>query len=336
MTRLLTRLTAFFAPILLALLLALLVTPMPQPDESLVEPPLTLRALDVDSAAELEARFAELDYNWPLTPGEAVPALSVVRFPADLARLSDVKRKKSLFFRALLPLVLAENKGILEARQMVIDIFAKPPRSWTPHERDWLASIAGLYRVFGDLGDTRVQQKLLRRVDIVPPALALAQAANESAWGSSRFAQLANNLFGQWTYKESEGIVPLNRPEGAKYAVRKFESLDASVRAYLLNLNTNAAYRELRLKREQMRRAGVPLDGAEMASGLRHYSARGEEYIAEIQAMIRVNRLAPFMQDLELRPGEPQAVVEELPAKAASQSGPTLAARLLAYFLNQG
>ncbi len=296
---------AFVAPVLLAWLLAVLFKVSPQPPVSMVEPPLELRSVDVDSADELEAVFAELDYRWPVAPEQAVPALSVVRIPPDLAQLRDVKRKKALFFQALLPLVIAENQGVMEAREMALGITAKAPQAWSEHERKWLVAIAQFYRVRGNVAEPKVQQTLLRRIDIIPPELALAQAANESAWGSSRFAQLANNLFGQWTYKESEGIVPLDRPEGAKYAVRKFDTLDASVRAYLQNLNTHAAYLELRLKREQMRKAGGLLDASELAGGLHHYSARGEHYIDEIRAMIRVNGLKPFMQTLQLRSAEP-------------------------------
>ncbi len=295
---------AFLVPILVAWLLALLFKAVLHESPSMVEPPLALRSVDVRSADELEAVFEALDYGWPVAQGEAIPALSVVRIPRDLAELRDVKRKKALFFQALLPLVIAENAGVLEARQMALAITAKAPEAWTEHERKWLSSIAQFYRVRGNIAEAKVQRKLLRRIDIIPPALALAQAANESAWGTSRFAQLANNLFGQWTYKESEGLVPLDRPEGAKYAVRKFDTLDASVRAYLQNLNTHAAYLELRLKREQMRKAGGLLDAAEMAAGLHHYSARGEHYIDEIRAMIRVNGLKPFLQTLPLRPAE--------------------------------
>ncbi len=303
-------LSAFLVPILLAWLLVLLFKAVPQAPVSMVEPPLELRSVDVRSADELEGVFAELNYHWPVTPEQAVPALAVVQIPKDLAELRDVKRKKSLFFRALLPLVIAENQGVLEARQHLLNIVAKAPETWTGGEREWLTSIAQFYQVSGNTADAKVQRKLLRRIDIIPPALALAQAANESAWGTSRFAQLANNLFGQWTYKESEGLVPLERPEGAKYAVRKFDTIDESVRAYLQNLNTHAAYLELRLKREQMRQAGGLLDASEMASGLHRYSARGEHYIEEIRAMIRVNNLKPYLQTLPLRSAKPQSGVE--------------------------
>ncbi len=310
------RIAAFLAPIALALLLAPLSTQPPPVDEALIELPLEMRTVEVSSAAELEALFDSLDYHWPLQRGDRVPALSVVRIPPDLAELRDIRLKKSLFFRALLPLVIAENEAILKTRGKVLALLARPPQGWSEEERQWLASIARLYRTYGDLSDPKVQRKLLRRIDIVPPALALAQAANESAWGTSRFAQLANNLFGQWTYKESEGIVPLDRPAGAKYAVRRFDTLDASVRAYLLNLNTNPAYRDLRLLREQMRREGRPLDAAELAAGLHHYSARGADYIEEIRAMIRVNRLTTELQELALRSGHPEAPAPAEPEAA--------------------
>jgi uncharacterized FlgJ-related protein len=129
------------------------------------------------------------------------------------------------------------------------------------------------------------------RVDIIPPSLALAQAAEESGWGTSRFADVGNALFGQWTW--SEGIAPLEQREGkGDYRIAKFDSPLDSVRAYMLNLNTHAAYRSLRERRREMRVRGDQLSGWELAETLTSYSERGAAYVETLHTIMRVNRLA--------------------------------------------
>ena len=154
-----------------------------------------------------------------------------------------------------------------------------------------MGKLAELYRVNGDLNDPLVRDILLRRVDEVPPALVLAQAANESAWGNSRFAREANNLFGQWTYKQDLGMVPARRDEGARHYVRVFPDLRSSVRAYLRNINIGHAYLDLRRMRARMRAAGQQLDPYRLSDGLLRYSQRGEEYVNEIRTMMSINGL---------------------------------------------
>ena len=141
---------------------------------------------------------------------------------------------------------------------------------------------------------------LLRRIDTIPAELALAQAANESAWGTSRFSQLANNLFGEWTFIPGTGIVPEDRPEGEIYEVRRFDTVYESIRSYLRNLNTHFAYRELRQLRAEARAENKPIDGFKLAEGLFRYSVRGEEYVRDLQSLIRTNRLDRFA-DVSLR-----------------------------------
>ena len=125
-------------------------------------------------------------------------------------------------------------------------------------------------------------------------SLALAQSANESAWGTSRFALKANNLFGQWCFSKGCGIVPLSRPVGAKFEMAKFTNPEQSVVAYMHNLNTNRAYINFRKMRKNMRGMNVPLSGAVLAEGLISYSQRRGAYIKELQAMIRVNKLSQY------------------------------------------
>jgi len=285
-------------PLLVALLLTGFI-----PLQQSTDVRLQLKLLDVDSAAELEQVFSELAYAWPLQPGDSIPAIELTTLPSDLAQTEDVKLKKSLFFRSLLPIVLAENEKVAELRSHISVLLKKGAMQLTKTEKRWLETIALQYKVKGSISDVRIQRKLLSRVDVVPPALALAQAANESAWGTSRFARQGNNLFGQWTYRQSEGIVPLGRPEGATYAVRAFSSIDASVRAYIQNINSNNAYAELRQLRQQMRDKGEALDSHVLATGLMAYSARGEEYIAELQAMMRINKLLTVLSSVSLKRG---------------------------------
>ena len=296
----LNKLLALMLPIVLAFLLTGFI-PVQQQLEPIVETVderLQLQRLQAASVVELENVFDELDYVWP--PQAEVPAIEISTLPEDISEIADVKKKKSIFFRALLPIVLAENKKISEVRERVIELIDKGVVNLNQAEKRWLQAIAVEYKLKGNVNDPKTQQRLFRRVDVVPPALVLAQAANESAWGTSRFARQGNNLFGQWTYRQSEGIVPLGRPEGATYAVRAFATVDASVRAYLRNLNTNAAYKKLRLLRQQMRTAGEALDAHRMANGLTAYSSRGEEYIREIQSMMRSNRLLTTLDNLSL------------------------------------
>jgi cytochrome c oxidase subunit 2 len=129
-------------------------------------------------------------------------------------------------------------------------------------------------------------------VDAVPAALVLAQAANESGWGTSRFAQEANNLFGMWTWDKDAGLLPERRAANARHFVRVFNNLRGAVDNYLHTINTGPAYRELRMLREQQRLRGEPLSAWKLAAGLSRYSERGEEYVAEIRSIIRFNRRA--------------------------------------------
>jgi len=292
------KILAVVFPLLVALLLAGFI-----PVQQNINAHLHLKRLDVVTAVGLEQAFSELAYVWPPQPGDTIPAVELTTLPSDLAQVRDVKQKKALFFRSLLPMVLAENEKVAELRSHILVFLKKGVTQLSKAERRWLDTVAKQYKVKGSIAEARVQRKLLRRVDVVPPALALAQAANESAWGTSRFARQGNNLFGQWTYRQSEGIVPLGRPEGATYAVRAFASLDASVRAYIQNINTNAAYAELRQLRQQMRDRGETLDSHVLATGLMAYSARGEEYISELQAMMRSNRLLTVLKSISLKRG---------------------------------
>jgi len=261
-------------------------------EHSLPDWEVTLAPVNASNTKILDGTFRKLDYHWPLAAGAEVPPIMVDPLPEDLGELKVVKLKKSLFFRALLPTVLAENAKLNEQRRFMLALFAHkelPPQG--SEKRKWLDEQVVHHRVKGDIEDEATRAELARRLDEVPVALVLAQAANESAWGSSRFAREAKNLFGEWTYKEGEGLVPAARAEGESHAVRIFPTLRASVKSYMNNINSGRAYEELRVMREEMRNNQRPLDALKLAEGLVNYSERGEAYVEEIKKMIRSNRL---------------------------------------------
>jgi Bax protein len=214
-------------------------------------------------------------------------------------QIHDLKKKKRVFFLSLLPITLLANQNIQLQRDELKDIFKKfdQNQELSPEETAFLTDMLTTYKLSGDpLEEPKLRRELLKRVDIIPPALVLAQAASESAYGTSRFSRLGNNLFGEWTFTPGTGLVPLQRPKGKTYEVRRFKSIAASVKSYLRNLNTHRAYRQLREKRAFLRSEGLPLKSLELAEGLTHYSIKGQEYIRSIKNIIRHNNLTRFSQ----------------------------------------
>jgi len=251
------------------------------------QPPLVLA-----SSEDLLRKFAARDIALEdVRHGRAaVPAIFLARFPDDLASLTSVEQRKQVFIKTVLPLVLRTNQQIAADRRLLLRLLSTShgARPAGALERDLLARLARRYGA--DPGD-RVE--LLRRIDIVPPSLALAQGAEESGWGTSRFARMGNAVFGQRTFK-GEGMVPKERAPGERFAVRAFNALEASVRAYVWNLNTHPAYADFRAARAAMRAEGRALDGADLAGALTRYSERGEAYVDTIRIIMRANRLDQF------------------------------------------
>lgn len=263
-------------------------SPINQPATAAAEP----QRVNVHSAQELQALFAAHDYHWPPQDLATIPSLMLETLPPDLSELSDVSERKSLFLRSLLPIVVQENQRLREQRSLVQLMVEGGLPQQNTEAHAWLSQVAREMRVKGDLADNEVQQKLLRRLDEIPLALALAQAAIESGWGTSRFAREGNSLFGQWTYNSKQGLEPSDRDEDADHLVRAFPHLQASVRAYMRNLNTNRAYREFRDTRAEMRADKQELSAEELAHHLKRYSQRGIEYVKELQKMITSRTLA--------------------------------------------
>jgi len=213
-----------------------------------------------------------------------------------------VADKKELFYRALLPLILYANELILKDRHDLESIADKHSGglTLTSNDLDWLQQLATHYRIIkGDPSEDEISPaeipglitELLLRVDSIPPSLALGQGAYESGYGTSRFSLEGNALFGQWTWG-GKGIKPLQqRSSKGDYKVAAYDWPLDSVRAYMLNLNTQRSYEELRQQRASMRQRDEPLSGQALASALSRYSEKGQEYVKTLQGIIRVNQL---------------------------------------------
>lgn len=213
----------------------------------------------------------------------------------DFASILNIQKKKETFFDFLQPYINAENEGILQNRREIQSLYTKTQSAFdlSTKERAFISTISEEYEIntLDSLSSSHFQ-KLLRRVDIIPSSLVLAQAANESAWGSSRFAVEGNNFFGQWCYTQGCGIVPKARGENARYEVKRFRTVAESVNAYFMNINTFPSYEKLRSIRVQLREQGKGIDGISLTEGLDSYSERGEAYIDELQSMIYSNALS--------------------------------------------
>lgn len=255
------------------------------------------------SHRELDSYLSANNYRWG-TLDQGVPPFLLSTLPQDLYQVRDIAERKRLFFLSLLPSVLLANREIVWQRQQFL-IALRHHRAGLPPtlpQQLLVSRLVSQYRLrHNPLTHRSTRKSLLRRLDTLPPDLVLAQAANESGYGSSRFARLGNNLFGQWTYASGTGLVPKERAAGQRHEVRRFPSLYDSVRSYMGNLNTHRAYRSLRTIRAQKRARGQTLRGLDLAAGLRLYSSRRDAYVAEIRAIIRGNRLSR-LTDAILRP----------------------------------
>lgn len=227
----------------------------------------------------------------PKSPSKAEPIVGQAQVP-DFANYKTVTAKKKAFFAYLLPEINRQNQIVLEQRYFILSVQQKLARglSLSAAQRKQLDSLKSKYRVADSVDDDKTLKMLLRRVDIIPPELVLVQAANESAWGTSRFARQGFNFFGLWCFKKGCGFVPNDRNEDSQHEVAKFESLEQGVQRYIRNLNRHYAYKELRNIRESLRNNQQEINAESLAMGLTSYSERGHDYIEELISMIRVNR----------------------------------------------
>lgn len=210
----------------------------------------------------------------------------------DFSQYTQTIEKKQAFFAYLKPAVEAQNEHILVQREFIHGLRAKyiSGEMISDKQLDELNWLAKEYRV--DMQDDLepVFSKLLTRVDIIPVELVLVQSANESAWGTSRFARKGYNFFGLWCFKQGCGFVPQQRNDGAEHEVAKFNSLSKAMYSYMRNLNRHDAYRELRAIRKQLRNKMQPISAVALTEGLMKYSERGDDYIVELKQMIRINK----------------------------------------------
>ncbi|MCA6063946.1 glucosaminidase domain-containing protein [Thalassolituus marinus] len=215
----------------------------------------------------------------------------------DFSSYTDVKAKKQAFFDYLLPLVREANARVMEERQLA-QKWVLGEESLSTEEQTALTALLKKYRINTSEEDEQ-KDLLLRRVNRIPASLVIAQAANESGWGTSRFAIEGNNLFGQWCFTKGCGLIPEGRGDGQRHEVRRFRTPLASVESYIRNLNSHPQYLELRNLRVKSLEEDGRVSGLELVPGLESYSERGQEYIDEISNMIRFNKMGRFDQPLQ-------------------------------------
>jgi len=222
----------------------------------------------------------------------------------NFAVIRDVKAKKRQFFEFIYPAIEQENNNLLTLRAKVFTMLTalSLEENLLPEQLDLLTRLIKKYKVSTKYSPLQQLDELLLRIDIVPSELILVQAANESAWGTSRFAKIGLNFFGMWCYKKGCGMVPGGRDEGARHEVAAFDSVEHGVQRYLHNINTNHAYTVFRTIRGQLRTQEQPLSPQILATGLLRYSIRGTDYVLEITEMIRHNQV--YFDDILPKPME--------------------------------
>ena len=240
--------------------------------------------LDASTIIQL---YEDTDYKLKdIRKNKLVKPIALDSFPLEIKMIENTKKRKEFFIQIVLPLILQENNNIRLDRKRLFSIINKSNN--TDLEKKWLNN---KYKQYGIPSKDLLTLKV--RMDEVPVSLALAQAAKETGWGTSRFAQEGNALFGQWTWS-GEGLKPKEADENEGHKVMKFNVLQASVRAYQRNLNTHQSYKEFRLARAQLRDAGEPLDSIILSEYLNKYAETGEEYVKVLQKIINQNKLKDF------------------------------------------
>ena len=231
--------------------------------------------------------FENLKYDLKsIRLGETVKPIYLSKLPKDLNRIKSTQKRKNTFIKILLPLVLIENNEILEKRKKLFKILAK--QSNTRGEKVWLKRRFQDYEIKNeDIAELKV------RMDIIPVSLAIAQAAKESGWGTSRFALEGNAMFGQWTWGQ-DGIEPAEKQKGQDHKILRFSMLRSSVVAYQKNLNTHTGYKKFREKRAELRKNNKKISGTDLVNYLDNYAATGKEYTKILKKIILQNELTDF------------------------------------------
>jgi Bax protein len=246
------------------------------------------------SASTIKQLFEDTDYNLQdVRKKKLVKPVALTLLPQEIKMIENTKKRKEFFIQIVLPLIIKENSNIRIDRKNLFKIINKSNN--TNLEKKWLGKKYKQYGVApGDLSSLKI------RMDEIPVSLAIAQAAKETGWGTSRFAQEGNALFGQWTWS-GEGLKPKEAKAGEGHKVMKFNVLQASVRAYQRNLNTHSTYRDFRKARAELRDLGKPLDSLELSKYLNKYAETGNQYVEVLQKIIKQNKLKDF-DDAKLLP----------------------------------
>ena len=227
--------------------------------------------------------FEDLEYDLDRVRNKKkVKPIYFTRLPKDLDTIKSVKEKKETFLQILLPLVVAENAKIKEDREYLLKILKE---NESVENRKWLNKKYKAYKVKNKNIDD-----LIEKIDIIPTSIALAQAAKESGWGTSRFALEGNAIYGQWTWN-GDGIEPLEKTKDQNHKILKFPLLRASVKAYITNLNTHRGYKSFRTKRSELRKQNKKLAGIELIHELDNYAQTGKEYTKILEKIIKQNDL---------------------------------------------
>ena len=231
--------------------------------------------------------FKDVDYDLRKVRNEKlVKPIYFTQFPRDLDNLQSVQLKKETFIKIVLPLIVAENEKILDDRERLKVLSEK--KFTSDIEKQWLRQKLLEYKV--KKSDFK---ELMNRMDMIPVSIALAQAAKESGWGTSRFALEGNAIFGQWTW-DGQGIAPLQRDGDKSHKILKFPILRASVKAYKNNLNTHKSYMKFREKRKSLRDKNKNITGLALTDTLKNYAQTGSEYTKILNQIITQNRLSDF------------------------------------------
>jgi len=267
-------------------------------EEDLLLDIFSLNNLESDSvrlsASTIKQLFKETDYNLKdVRKTKLVKPVALTLLPQEIKMIENSKKKKEFFIQIVLPLIIKENNNIRLDRKTLFSIINKSNN--TDAEKKWLVK---KYKQYGV--SSRDLSTLKIRMDEIPVSLAIAQAAKETGWGTSRFAQEGNALFGQWTWS-GEGLKPKDAEDGKGHKVMKFNILQASVRAYQRNLNTHSSYKFFRKARAEMRDAGEQLDSIVLSKYLNKYAETGNQYVEVLQKIIKQNKLKDF-DDAKLLP----------------------------------
>jgi len=246
------------------------------------------------SASTIKELFEDTGYNLrDVRKNKLVKPVALTLLPQEIKMIKSVKKRKDFFIQIVLPLIIKENNNIKLDRKTLFNIINKSNN--TNSEKQWLDKKYKQYGVkFKDLSTLKI------RMDEIPVSLAIAQAAKETGWGTSRFAQEGNALFGQWTWS-GEGLKPKDAKKGEDHKVMKFNILQASVRAYQRNLNTHSTYKDFRKARAKFRDSNKSLDSVELSKYLIKYAETGNQYVEVLQKIIQQNNLQDF-DDAKLLP----------------------------------